>query len=171
MVSSELSQSAYDFPAPWLTGVALTVVELSRTESTSGQMATFNSSMSRRPSSIKPSMRSSRSRITLVGYDEDLDYRPDTPYGTAHKVQFTWLDHLLGVFCMKRGSNTTLARTDMPRKPEEDEVRGSKVGNRGIVAHTISGYSVISVHCICLRSLKPKGRVETFHTQGGQMYD
>jgi len=101
---------------------AADVVELNRTDSTSGEKATYISSISHRSSSVKPSMRSSRSRITLVGYDEDLEYKLDTAYGTTSKVKdFTWLDHLLGIFCIKRGGRVSLAMTAMPRKPEEDE--------------------------------------------------
>ncbi|PMD67562.1 uncharacterized protein K444DRAFT_18037 [Hyaloscypha bicolor E] len=97
------------------------VLEYDNSEFTSKKPA-HTCSISYRSSSIKPSMRSSRSRITLVGYDEDLEYKLDTAYGTTDKVkESTWLDHFLGVFCIRRRGRVSLRMTVMPTKPEEDE--------------------------------------------------
>lgn len=97
------------------------VLECDKPESTS-KKPPHNSSIPHRSSSVKPSMRSSRSRITLVGYDEELEYKLDTSYGTTNKVkEFAWLDHLLGVFCIRRGGRVSLSMTAIPTKPEEDQ--------------------------------------------------
>jgi hypothetical protein len=117
-------------------------------------------------------MRSSRSRITLIGYDEDLEYKLDTAYGTTSRVKdFTWLDHFLGVFCIKRGGRVSLARAAIPRKPEEDEVCGLRAGGREVVLTQFTGYSTLSVDCTRLRSFESEGRVKTFRTEGSQMHD
>jgi hypothetical protein len=46
-----------------------------------------NSSISYRSSSVKPSMRSSRSRITLVEYNADLEIKVGTAYGITTEPQ------------------------------------------------------------------------------------
>jgi hypothetical protein len=82
-----------------------------------------NSSISDKSSSLKLSMRASRSRSTLVGYDDELEYKLDTAHGTTTKIKkLTWPDHLLGVFCIKRGSRVSSTMITMPIRPEEDQV-------------------------------------------------
>ncbi|KUJ08851.1 uncharacterized protein LY89DRAFT_676744 [Mollisia scopiformis] len=81
-----------------------------------------NSSTSDKSSSVKLSMRASRSRSTLVGYDDELEYKLDTAHGSNTKVKkLTWPDHLLGVFCIKRGSRVSSTMLTMPIRPEEDQ--------------------------------------------------
>lgn len=158
-------------PASRLTWISLAVLEYDSSEFTSKKPA-HTCSISYRPSSIKPSMRSSRSRITLVGYDEDLEYKLDTAYGTTDKVkESTWLDHFLGVFCIRRRGRVSLRMTVMPTKPEEDEVCGSIVGG---VEYSLTQVTVplpLSVYLTCPRSFDSKGQVKTFHTERSQMYD
>jgi hypothetical protein len=121
---------------------------------------------------VKPSMRSSRSRITLVGYDAELDFKLDTAYGTARNAKvFTWLDHLLAVFCIHRQGRDISSIPARSIQGEEDEVR--KMIADGIEQSLIqvTGPSPLSMDSTCLRSFNSKGRVKTFHTQGSQMYD
>jgi hypothetical protein len=119
-------------PASRLTWISLAVLKYDKPEFTS-KKPTHTCSISHRSSSIKPSMRSSRSRITLVGYDEELEYKLDTAYGITDKVkESTWLDHLLGVFCIRRRGRVSLRMTVMPTKPEEGEVCGLTDGGRGV---------------------------------------
>ncbi|KAH8777227.1 hypothetical protein BGZ57DRAFT_350480 [Hyaloscypha finlandica] len=83
---------------------------------------THTCSISHRSPSIKPSMQSSRSRITLVAYDEELEDKLDTAYGTTHKFkESTWLDRVLGVCCIGRRGRVSSRMTVMPTKPEQDE--------------------------------------------------
>ncbi|KAF4624148.1 hypothetical protein G7Y89_g14027 [Cudoniella acicularis] len=82
---------------------------------------TSNSSVSHRSPSVKPSMRSSRSRITLVGDDAELELKLESIYGTTNDVkEFSWFDHLLAVFCIYRGPKIA---TTVPERPPEYEDR------------------------------------------------
>lgn len=82
-----------------------------------------DSSISDKSSSVKLSIRASRSRSTIVGYDDELEYKPDTAHGTTTKVKkLSWPDHLLGVFCINRGSRVSSTMITMPMRPEEDQV-------------------------------------------------
>lgn len=107
-------------PAFWLTRRALAVSDCDTHESISRKPIRY-SSASHRPSST--SARSSRSRITLVECDAELDVRLDTPYGTTTKAkEFSWWDHLLGVFCIRRRSSIILTTPTMSTDAEVDEV-------------------------------------------------
>jgi hypothetical protein len=71
-------------------------------------------------------MRSSRSRITLVGYDPELEPKLDVVYGnTGNAKEFGWFDHLLGVFCISRRPKIAYIRTTLerPSEYEDREVR------------------------------------------------
>jgi hypothetical protein len=119
-------------PASRLTWISLAVLEYDKPEFAS-KKPTHTCSISHRSPSIKPSMQSSRSRITLVGYDEELEDKLDTAYGTTHKFkESTWLDRVLGVFCIRRRGRVSSRMTVMPTKPEQDEVCGLTVGGRGV---------------------------------------
>lgn len=51
-------------------------------------------------------MQSSRSRITLVGYDTELEAKPSASYDTkVTKKESGRLDSLLAVFCIRRRRN------------------------------------------------------------------
>lgn len=68
-------------------------------------------------SSVEPSMRSSRSRVTLVGYDAEFDPKIDVSYGTADTIKdFSWLDHLLAVFCISRRSKFKTVQTNVSER-------------------------------------------------------
>lgn len=68
-------------------------------------------------------MRSSKSQITFVGYDADLDVKLDTAYGTTSEGKaFTWSDHLLAVFCVRRRGRYIPTTARRSSEPEEDEV-------------------------------------------------
>jgi hypothetical protein len=69
-----------------------------------------------------PSIRSSGSRITLVGYDAELEVKLDTAYGTTANAKEFWLDHLLGVFCIHRRGRVTSTTPAMSTEAEADEV-------------------------------------------------
>jgi hypothetical protein len=119
-------------PASRLTWISLAVLEYDKPEFTS-KKPTHTCSISHRSSSIKPSIRSSRSRITLAGYDEELEYILDAAYGTTDRFkESTRLDRFLGVFCIRRRGRVSLRMTVMPTKPEQDEVCGLTVGGRGV---------------------------------------
>lgn len=63
-----------------------------------------NFPISHRASSVKPSMRLSISRTTLLDYDAESELKTDVMYGTTNTVkECRWFDHLLGVFCISRG--------------------------------------------------------------------
>jgi hypothetical protein len=122
-------------PALLLTWRAVAVLGCDKPEA-AWEKPLYNSTISHRSSSVKPSMRSSRSRTTLVGYDEELEYKPDTAYGTTNKAKaFTWWDHLLGVFCIRRGGRVSFDMTSMPKPPEENEVCGLTAGGREVVTN------------------------------------
>jgi hypothetical protein len=63
----------------------------------------------RRSTSVTPSERSSRSRITLVETDADLASDRGPKIDDSYKVitisqpKYSWLDHFLGVFCIDIG--------------------------------------------------------------------
>jgi hypothetical protein len=62
-------------------------------------------------------MRSSRSRVTLVGYDAEFDPKIDVSYGTADTIKdFSWLDHLLAVFCISRRSKFKTVQTNVSER-------------------------------------------------------
>jgi hypothetical protein len=86
-----------------------------------------NSSASYRSSPVKPSMRSSRSRITLVGYDADLEPKIDVPYGTTSSVkEWSRLDHLLAVFCINRRPKSRETASERRAEPGNCEVRENR---------------------------------------------
>lgn len=87
-----------------------------------GSKTAIANSSRQRSSSVKPSMRSSKSQITIVGYDADLDIKLDTAYGTTSEAKaFTWPDHLLAVFCIRRRGRYLSTTPGRSSEPEEDE--------------------------------------------------
>lgn len=69
-------------------------------------------------------MRSSVSRITLVGYDPSLEAKLDVAYGTTNNIkEFSWFDHLLAVFFIHRRSKSKLLQTTIPESLPEYEDR------------------------------------------------
>jgi hypothetical protein len=75
-------------------------------------------------SSAKLSLRSSRSRITLVDYDASLEPKIDVLDGTTSDVkEWSRLDHLLAVFCINRRLKPAAIASDRRADPEHREVR------------------------------------------------
>jgi hypothetical protein len=69
-------------------------------------------------------MRSSGSRITLVGYDADLEPKIDILHGIASNVkEWSWLDHLLAVLCINRRPKPQANASNWRAEPEDREVR------------------------------------------------
>jgi hypothetical protein len=71
-------------------------------------------------------MRASTSRITLVGYDADLEPK-FVPYGTTSNVkEWSRLDHLLAVFCINRRPKPPAAASERRAEPGNREVRENR---------------------------------------------
>jgi len=83
--------------------------------------------MSYRSSSAKLSMRSSSSRITLVGYDgydADLEPNIDVLYGTASNVkEWSRFDHLLAAVGINRRPKSKATASKRRRDTEDRETR------------------------------------------------
>jgi hypothetical protein len=89
-----------------------------------------NSSISYRSSSAKLSIRSSRSRITLVGHDASLEPEVDVPDGTTSNVRgWSRFDHLLAVFYINRRPTPAVLVSERRADPEDREVREQVTGD------------------------------------------
>ncbi|KAH6718708.1 hypothetical protein BKA61DRAFT_474263 [Leptodontidium sp. MPI-SDFR-AT-0119] len=118
-ISGESTGKRCGAEVAWLTLTSLPVSECEPTRPT--RLSTIppsDPSASRRSLSIQPSIRSSRSRITLVGYDESLEPKFESEYGASSDAgRYSWLDHLLAVFCIPRRPTLEPARTAVPESP------------------------------------------------------
>jgi len=98
-----------------------------------------HSSISRRPSSLKHPMRSSTSRISLVGDNGSLEPKIDVMYGTTNNAkEFGWFDHLLGVFCIARRPRFESVETTVSRRApdyNEREVRNTVDGETNVITN------------------------------------
>ena len=111
---------------------------------------------SHRSSSVKPSMRSSRSRITLVGYNSELEPKIDVDvmYGTTNNAKdFSWFDHLLAVFCISRRAKIETGQTNISERepePKDPQVREKITGENNVI--TDRNLRSISILHGCYRS-------------------
>lgn len=84
--------------------------------------------------SAKLSMRSSSSRITLVGYVVALGLKTELIDGTTNNAKdLSWVDHLLAGFCMTRRSKLESVQTAVAiglREPISREVRERRAKSR-----------------------------------------
>ena len=74
------------------------------------------------------------SRITLVGHDENLEPKADAAHGmTSLTKEFSYLDHLLAVFCIYRPRRTEVVPAQAEPRPEleDNEVGAAITGDCG----------------------------------------
>lgn len=113
--------------------------------------------------SPNPSIRSSRSRITLVEYDSDLAANIKvTDDAISGAKEFTWLDHLLAVFCIPRKEKDRSAQ--IPREKQEPERRVGPPNSPWVLP-----VYVLSPHRDASRHLIPKEAkctIDTGNLQG-----
>ncbi|PMD41909.1 hypothetical protein L207DRAFT_333477 [Hyaloscypha variabilis F] len=129
--------------------------------------AMSHSSISRRPSSLKHPMRSSTSRISLVGDNGSLEPKIDVMYGTTNNAkEFGWFDHLLGVFCIARRPRFESVETTVSRRAPDYNEREDYFDSR---SPWVLPVYVLSTERDEHRHLIPKeakGTIDTGNLQG-----